>query len=297
MLFYFRLVCLLFFMPSQGLFSYEVGIACMFRNFGPYVKEWIEYHHMIGVDHFWLYNDASTDNSVEMLKPYIDQGLVELLYWNDGKKAWVPRQIKAYQDALTKAKGSVTWLAMIDSDEFLFPTHNTSLPECLNSHFSKSAGVYANWRNFGTSKIYLSSNEPMLSRLVHCSMKSHSRNAVGKSIIRPELCDVSRMWSPHFCPLLPGYTWTNGEGNQTLVIDGDDLKTDGQHHEGFLRINHYAFRDEKYFQEYRLPRDPNPTMILEQYRSFNLSKNRDIIDFIKKNYPIEYKNYWRKYVE
>ena len=270
----------------------NVGIACMFRNFAPYVKEWMEYHIMIGVDHFWLYDDASTDNSKELLQPYVDKGIVELLSWNDHNADWIPRQIRAYQDALKKANGCVTWLAMIDSDEFLFPTKDKSLPECLKKHFDQATGIYANWRNFGTSHIFLKPEEPMLSKLISCSLKFHPRNSVGKSLVRPERVIINTMWSPHFCPLSPGYTWCNGEGGHTVQQVGSELKTDGQNHEGFIRINHYAFRDEKYFREYRLPRDGNPKLILEQYEQYNLLKNKDILEWIKKNYPKQYETIW-----
>ena len=278
---------------QHPLFSDEIGVACMFRNFGPYVNEWMEYHIMIGVDHFWLYDDLSQDQSKELLKPYVERGIVELLPWNDGNSDWVPRQIGAYQDALRKANGRVAWLAMIDSDEFLFPTKDASLKECMKNHFSSFSGVYANWRNFGTSHKTIPEGKPLLNTLLYCSQKYHPRNGCGKSIVRPNCVDINSMLSPHFCPLSPQGRWSNGEGKPTLQYDKTDLKTDGQNHEGFLRINHYAFRDEKYFRNYRLPRDSNPTLILEQYEQFNKVENKEILRFIQKNYPKQYKAFWK----
>ena len=48
----------------------------MFRNEAAYLKEWIEYHHLAGVEHFWLYNNNSTDQWQDVLQPYIDWGIV-----------------------------------------------------------------------------------------------------------------------------------------------------------------------------------------------------------------------------
>ena len=66
---------------SSCLFSYELVVASMFYNEAPYLREWVEYHRMAGVDHFWLYNDNSTDNWEEVLLPYMEEGLVEVFNW------------------------------------------------------------------------------------------------------------------------------------------------------------------------------------------------------------------------
>lgn len=36
--------------------EYELAIATIFKNNAPFLKEWIEYHRMQGVKHFYLYN-------------------------------------------------------------------------------------------------------------------------------------------------------------------------------------------------------------------------------------------------
>ena len=41
---------------------YELGIVAIFRNEAKNLREWIEYHRLAGVEHFWLYNHGSTDN-------------------------------------------------------------------------------------------------------------------------------------------------------------------------------------------------------------------------------------------
>ena len=66
---------------SSCLFSYELVVASMFYNEAPYLREWVEYHRMAGVDHFWLYNDNSTDNWKEVLLPFMEEGLVEVFNW------------------------------------------------------------------------------------------------------------------------------------------------------------------------------------------------------------------------
>lgn len=163
MLRYFLISLMLFGSIVFNLSAYELAIASMFRNEASYLKEWIEYHRMVGVSHFWLYNDNSTDNWKEILQPYIDVGLVEVFDWPTPHGiAYFHRQVEAFRDAVQLARGNTAWLALIDIDEFLLPMQNRSVPECLNSHFSHASAVYVNWRNFGTGSTYVPKGEPIL---------------------------------------------------------------------------------------------------------------------------------------
>lgn len=278
---------------SVELFGYELAVVSMFRNTAPYLKEWVEYHQMVGVEHFWLYNDGSTDNWEEVLSPYIKQGLVEVAYWSDDNTDWVPRQIGAFQNGLSQALGVAKWVALIDQDEFLVPMEDKTITECLNKHFSKAPAVYVNWRNFGTNHINVNKREPLLSHLIACSMKNHPRNCVGKSIIRPEYAKLNAMWSPHFCSLNDGLEYVNGDGEKTLSVRGDDLITDGKHHSKYIAVHHYAFRDEKYFREVRLPRDSDPNLMIRMEEEFNVVKNYKILELIKKHHPKMYQEKWK----
>ena len=59
----------------------KLSIIMMYRDEGRYLKEWIEFHLMVGVEHFYLYDRMSTDNSMAVLQPYIEQGIVDVKYW------------------------------------------------------------------------------------------------------------------------------------------------------------------------------------------------------------------------
>jgi hypothetical protein len=46
----------------------------MVNNEASFLEEWLSYHMLINVDHFYIYDDESTDNTLEVLEPYIKQG-------------------------------------------------------------------------------------------------------------------------------------------------------------------------------------------------------------------------------
>ena len=68
-------------------------IACISKNEGPYLKEWIEYHKMLGVDRIFFYDNESSDNTQDVLSTYIDSGYVE---YHEIKG--VGMQLAAYND-------------------------------------------------------------------------------------------------------------------------------------------------------------------------------------------------------
>lgn len=281
-----------------SLASYEVVIATIFNNEARYLKEWIEYHRMIGVDHFWLYNDWSTDNWREVLEPYVAEGLVEVFERHapikQGPGVYFPMQASSMRDALKRGLGKAKWVACIDIDEFIIPLSGSSLPECLDKHFKDAGAVYANWRCFGTGGVTIPEDQPILFSLVASSLKSHPRNCVGKSIYRPEAVMIDYLWYAHACCLKEGMNYLDGDGKETLITEGTVVKTDGKSHTKYIRINHYVMRDEDYFQNVRLERarkgyqgyfNGDIELLIAQNKEFSLVQDHTIINFIKKNYP------------
>lgn len=126
--------------------KYYFSICAIFKDESLSLKEWIEYHRLIGVDHFYLYNNNSTDNGVEILKPYIDEGLVTLIDW----KCPPPSQCAAYNDFKTKFWTETQWVAFIDLDEYFVPKYDTNLKDWFRRYESyPSIVVY--WKMFGSS--------------------------------------------------------------------------------------------------------------------------------------------------
>ncbi len=58
-----------------------LAVAAIFRNEAPYLAEWIEFHRLVGVEKFYLFNNLSADEYLTVLQPYIDDDIVELIEW------------------------------------------------------------------------------------------------------------------------------------------------------------------------------------------------------------------------
>ena len=92
-----------------------LSVCAIFKN-EPDIKEWIEYHRIIGVERFYLYDNDSQLNEKEILKPYIEKGIVVYKYLPGNQQQFV-----AYRDALYRYKNETIWMALIDLDEYILP--------------------------------------------------------------------------------------------------------------------------------------------------------------------------------
>ena len=54
--------------------EYLLSICAIFKNEGHYLKEWIEFHKLQGVEHFFLYNNNSTDDYEQVLYQSLNEG-------------------------------------------------------------------------------------------------------------------------------------------------------------------------------------------------------------------------------
>jgi len=126
-------------------FQNYLSIVIIIKNEALYIEEWLEYHLLVGVQKFYIYDNESTDNLVQILHPYIKAGIVEYKYFPYKKK-----QILAYNDILEKARKETFWLAAIDIDEFIVPIENETIPDFLKD-FEQYAGVKINWLAYGSS--------------------------------------------------------------------------------------------------------------------------------------------------
>lgn len=126
-------------------YKYTVSLCLIFKDEAKYLQEWIEYHMLIGVEHFYLYNNFSSDNYKEVLAPYINKGIVTLTEF-----PYKHGQAKAYTDCYNRFKDESHWIGYIDTDEFINLIAYNDIKQLLH-HFRNMPSLYLNWKIFGTS--------------------------------------------------------------------------------------------------------------------------------------------------
>ena len=136
-------------MVEKNLFSHDLAVVAILKNEAPYLKEWLDYHLLAGVDHFYLYDNDSTDNQAEVAAPYVKAGLVD--YFPTPGKAM---QMAVYNDAVKRFKFHCRYMAFIDLDEFIFPKSNRTISEVVDeilSRDSTAASLGIHWQLFGSN--------------------------------------------------------------------------------------------------------------------------------------------------
>ncbi|WP_418327055.1 glycosyltransferase family 92 protein [Segatella sp.] len=124
--------------------KYRVSLCLIFKNEAPFLKEWLDYHLTVGVEHFYLYNNNSDDDFKRVLEPYIKKGTVVLIDW-----PYNHSQFKAYKHCYENFRNETNWISFLDADEFFVPKYADTIEEWLAS-FDKYPAVNIHWRMFGT---------------------------------------------------------------------------------------------------------------------------------------------------
>ncbi|RLA57881.1 MAG: hypothetical protein DRR04_12105 [Gammaproteobacteria bacterium] len=166
----------------MAMTEHYLAICAIFRNEAPYLAEWVAFHQLLGVEHFFLYDNNSNDDYAAVLQPFIEAGTVTVHQWP------VPfhekAQRKAYAHCLKSVRHSVRWLAFIDVDEFLFAPRDDTLAKALPDYESWP-GVVVHWQNYGSSGRQLHSREPVIERFPWRARSNWVRNRKVKSIVDP----------------------------------------------------------------------------------------------------------------
>ncbi len=131
--------------PLLGSPGFGVVLVCIVKDEAAYLEEWLGYHVALGIDHFLIYDNGSTDASGELLERYQNHGLVTRIDWPLGGG-----QLAAYNHALRVFGAAAEWLAYYDVDEFLVPLLDDDIPSCL-ARFPGAAVVRVPRLEFGFS--------------------------------------------------------------------------------------------------------------------------------------------------
>ena len=125
--------------------KYRISVCGIFKDEGPFLKEWIEFNKMVGVEHFYLYNNNSSDNFLDVLAPYVESGLVTYIDF-----PYDQAQIKAYKHFYENYKNETQWVSFLDIDEFFVPLSHNNLNEWIKE-YENFPVIQIYWKMFGTS--------------------------------------------------------------------------------------------------------------------------------------------------
>ena len=255
-----------------------LSFVTIVKNEGPYIKEWIEYHKIVGVSKFFIYDNQSEDNLTEILKPYIKSGQVIYKFF-PGRSV----QLLAYNDAIHYHKYKTKYMGFFDVDEFVIPVKDRTLiqpiKEIMESN-SNISSIAINWHVYGSSGFKNKPKGLVIENYKYRSISDHHFKTI---------CDPQKVfnftWNPHSLRSRPHFFSVNENGEKI----GDNYPYNENCQYQKLRINHYRTKS---FNEFQLKnaRGRADANFLNPLIVFNETDDQSTVyDYIMEKYVPELK--------
>ena len=244
-----------------------LSICAVVRDEAPYLAEWIEFHKLQGVEHFYLYENESKDETADVIDLYVLAGVATHIPW-PGTKIQLP----AYQHCLDTYGEDNKWIAFLDCDEFLYAKH-LSLPNFLaDPLFSEPAigGVAARWRLFGSNGLVDQTDDLVINRFVS---RARYPDKHVKSIVRPSSGAFTGK-NPHSFRFPQGRYAVDEHGNKLSEEYGIMLGQTADR----ISINHYHTKSRAEYMKRKKNPDPGSGVIHSSRRLEEMFAAHDLND-------------------
>ena len=206
-----------------------LSLCLICKDENDYLPEWLDYHILMGVERFYIYDNESQVSLRESLHDYIARGWVVVV-----DIAGSGRQLQAYDHCLQTFGERTKWLGFIDTDEFLVAKTNLDLKDLLRD--------YEAYGGLAVSSLFFGSNgqktRPAAGQIASYTQRVYQdfkEFELMKCIVQPE--NVFLPNSPHDFLFNDGFWCVNENG---LRVDGQRFPCSVQK----IQLNHYYCRSE-----------------------------------------------------
>lgn len=224
----------------------RVGICSIQRNRGPWIREWVLFHYLLGARYFYIGIHKTTDDSFAALEQLSIH--INIKTFAIADTTHQSPQSDFYQYTLDRFRHEVDWIAFIDQDEFLFPTKVETLEAALKNFSGKSysaLGVY--WQCFGSGGHVKEPKGLILDNYKYRAPDDFGPNSHVKSIVQTAMLQGSiRILCVHRFETSLG---TFDEKGRAVKGGFTGLQASYEH----LRINHYICQSREYFLKVKRP--------------------------------------------
>jgi Glycosyltransferase family 92 len=201
-----------------------LAVSAIYRWEADYLREWVAFHRLVGVERFFLYDNASEDDHLGALAPFIEDGSVVVHEW-----PVFPGQPSANEHCIVRHRDDARWIAFIDVDEFLFSPTGRQVSEILKG-LEESPGVCVSRAWMGASGHETKPDGPVLANFASRLVLPEPNRSV-KCIVDPRR--VERRINEHWFEYRDGAAPVDEHGHPLASWRRDPITFD------VLRLNHY----------------------------------------------------------
>jgi len=193
-----------------------------------YLDEFIHYYRLLGVDHFYFYDNDSATPLTQSLKKHKDYVTIHTI---SGKA----RQMDAYRHHILTYKKDSRWAGFIDLDEFIVPKNTYKLSDFLqNYEYADAVGI--NWTLFGDNN-HVTKPSGLVTE--NYTKREFKQNIHIKSIVNPLKAHAAA--NPHFIAMQDGATYVDAAHNPVTSAFNENPTID------IIQINHYFTKSREEF--------------------------------------------------
>ena len=203
--------------------KYELCACTMVWNQASALREWVMYHAWLGVERWFIYDNNSDDDIEKVVQDLDLQG------FNVSRKSWpwIKTQEAGFSHCALRAREECKWVGFFDVDEFFYfpsefqqplgegvPGENYLRSVVANFSYSKSiAEIRTACHSFGPSGLKSPPKQGVTLGYT-CRLQSPERH---KSIVRPDLLDISLLNVVHHFQLRVGFRYHNMPEGTAIV--------------------------------------------------------------------------------
>jgi len=166
----------------------NLALCAIAKNENLYIREWIEYYKMMGINKIILYdnNEVNGERFEDVINDYIDNGIVEIVDRRgvviQNRSYGKSTQGKAYHDCYYNNYKNYDWLLFFDIDEFLSINYKyKNIYEFLND-FNNYDGIKVQWKMYGDNGNLHYENKTVIERFLSPTNFAYHREV--KSILK-----------------------------------------------------------------------------------------------------------------
>lgn len=173
----------------------SVCLVATLINEEKFLDEWLIYHKLLGISHFYLYDDDLLLPLEKHLKPH--EEYVTVIPWQGKEKSNTEcnNQVMAYRHAWKNYLEKYEWVVFLDGDEFIVLREHDNINKFL-AGFDEPA-IALNWHIFGHNGYYEDPEDLVTTSLTRRKLlpvnniKSITRTKAIKDIMNMHWCKLS----------------------------------------------------------------------------------------------------------
>ena len=174
--------------------KYYSAICLIIRDENDYLKEWLEWHSALGIEHFYIYDngaDIAPVSRVIARMSRTEQEKITVINWTD---SYEHTQHDAYAHCLDNFGEDCYWIGFLDADEFLrIIEETTSINEFLKA-YEEFGALRVSWLQYNANGRAIKEKLP-LKQLFTQTVPGWDETGLGKVFVQP--IKVEKMLTHH----------------------------------------------------------------------------------------------------